>query len=96
MYGLRTSYTGYDIIDVPNNRPLGWNEGRTVMNEGYVKSMDITARAEECRSPTVRERLEMDRRYLVANLEKINGAIAALDANPEVANVLEILGKAGY
>lgn len=51
---------------------------------------------EQVRYPTVRERLEQQKNELTERLNKIQAAITALDSNPEVANVLEILGKAGF
>lgn len=66
------------------------------MYDSY-ESKDIGMVAgQPCRAPTVRERLEQQKQEMTRQLEKVNAAIDALDSNPGVAEVLELLGKAGF
>lgn len=46
-----------------------------------------------CRNPSIRERLEDQKSSLTAQLSRVNEAIAALDAAPETARVLELISK---
>lgn len=48
-----------------------------------------------CRRPSVREALETKKNQLTTALADVDAAIAALDANPEVSKVLEVLARAG-
>lgn len=57
---------------------------------------DARGLAKQYQPPTVRERLENQKRNLEAELATINEAIAALDQNPEVERVLTILGRAHF
>mgnify|MGYP001278354652 CR=1 FL=1 len=43
---------------------------------------------------TVTDRLQNEKRRLESKLTDVNAALAALTANPEVANVLTLVGKA--
>jgi len=43
----------------------------------------------------VREALESKKNQLTTALADVDAAIAALDANPEVSKVLEVLARAG-
>lgn len=45
------------------------------------------------RNPSIRERLEDRKASLQADLKRVNDAIAALDAAPETAKVLELISK---
>lgn len=45
------------------------------------------------RNPSIRERLEDQKSSLTAQLSRVNEAIAALDAAPETARVLELISK---
>ena len=65
------------------------------MNHEYDQR-SIAAQSTSCRAPTVRERLEQQRLEMTQQLEKVNAAIAALDRNPDILEVLELLGRAGY
>lgn len=47
-----------------------------------------------CCKPDLREGLENTKRRFEQKLAEINDAIKALDDNPEVAKVLELVGKA--
>jgi hypothetical protein len=49
----------------------------------------------ECRKPDLRDGLVNRRNRLEEQLKTVNDAIAALDSNPEVAKVLELVGRAG-
>lgn len=49
----------------------------------------------ECRKPDLRDGLVNRKNRLEEQLKTINDAIAALDSNPEVAKVLELVGRAG-
>ena len=43
---------------------------------------------------TVTDRLQNEKRRLESKLTDVNAALAALEANPEVASVLTLVGKA--
>jgi len=45
------------------------------------------------RNPSIRERLEDQKSALSAQLQRVNEAIAALEAAPETARVLELISK---
>jgi len=45
------------------------------------------------RQPSIREHLEDQKSSLSAQLSRVNEAIAALDAAPETARVLELISK---
>ncbi len=47
----------------------------------------------ECRRPSLQERLENQKADLEANLVRVNAALDALKANPEVTKVLELISK---
>ena len=44
-------------------------------------------------NPSIRERLNYQKDDLEARLQRVNEAIAALDAAPETARVLELISK---
>lgn len=46
-----------------------------------------------CRQPSIRERLDEQKQGLEAQLARVNEAIAALEAAPETARVLELISK---
>jgi dienelactone hydrolase len=48
----------------------------------------------ECIKPQLREGLVSRRTRLQSQLKDLDAAIEALDANPEVAKLLELVGKA--
>lgn len=45
--------------------------------------------------PDLKEGLVMKKNRLELQLKEVNEAIAALEANPEVARLLELVGRAG-
>lgn len=45
--------------------------------------------------PDLKEGLVMRKQRLESQLKEINEAIAALEANPEMARLLELVGRAG-
>ena len=45
------------------------------------------------RSPSIRERLQMQKNELEDRLKRVNDALIALNNNPETANVLELISK---
>jgi vacuolar-type H+-ATPase subunit E/Vma4 len=49
----------------------------------------------EARRPTVRDALENKKQSMTEALADVQAAIDALDANPEVSKVLELLARAG-
>lgn len=64
------------------------------MND-YPMSRNVSVPCEAIRvSP--RERLSRQENALVSKLEEVRSAMAALDANPGVEDVLEKLSKVGF
>jgi len=57
----------------------------------------VSAQCEQLmpRQMTVRENLQNKKDTLTAALADVDAALEALDANPEVSKVLELLAKAG-
>ena len=49
----------------------------------------------ECQPPTKREQLSQQRFQLQLQLDKVDAAIAALDAHPELEQFIDTLQKAG-
>lgn len=65
-----------------------------------ASGMNGLVQAERCdslmpRQVTVRENLENKRDMLRTSLADVDAALDALDANPEVSKVLELLARAG-
>ena len=63
------------------------------MASGMVQTMQCESL--EPRQITMRENLENKRDMLRTDLADVDAALEALDANPEVSKVLELLAKAG-
>jgi len=78
---------------------MGGERGR--MNElgrvlGGVSDCEVSAKqAIECRQPTIKEELIRKKGRYEAQLSDINEAIAALDNNPAVETVLNLIAKTG-
>lgn len=47
----------------------------------------------EDRSPTARQQLAEKQKLLTVQLQQVNDAIEALDANPEIERVLTLVGR---
>lgn len=54
---------------------------------------DVPCKQNICRNPSIRERLDDQKTSLEAQLARVNEAIAALEAAPETARVLELISK---
>ena len=61
----------------------------------YPIECEAKAQTPECRKPDLRDGLVNRKNRLEEQLKTINDAIAALNSNPEVAKVLELVGRAG-
>ena len=59
------------------------------------RTMDAPCESLSPRKISVRENLQNRKDALTAALADVQAAIDALDANPEVSNVLELLARAG-
>lgn len=55
---------------------------------------DLSA-PQECTNPDLKEGLINRKQRLEVQLKDINDAIEALERNPEVARILELVGRAG-
>jgi hypothetical protein len=60
-----------------------------------MTSEDIERKLHDKLLITMRENLENKRDMLRTDLADVDAALEALDANPEVSKVLELLAKAG-
>jgi hypothetical protein len=60
------------------------------------KELTIHGYGTPCHPLTVRERLNQQEVELQSQLNKVRAALDALDNNPGVSEVLELLGKAGF
>lgn len=67
--------------------------------------MDIVSRGENYplasqgmpfRNPTITERLKTKKEILEANLAEVNEALEALEKNPEVSRVIDLISKVNY
>ena len=56
---------------------------------GLISGSGPMMAEKSCKPMTIRERLGQQEQYLTAQLEKVRAAIAALDANPNVADLFE-------
>jgi hypothetical protein len=65
------------------------------MNENYPQ-MALTKASMEIRPQSLRERLEYQKQRLESNLADVNGAIEALDSNPEILKALEAVQKVSH
>lgn len=63
------------------------------MDLNYYDSPKSVCQTGECRRPSLQERLENQKADLEANLVRVNAALDALKANPEVTKVLELISK---
>ena len=63
------------------------------MDLNYYDSPKAVCQTGECRRPSLQERLENQKAELEANLVRVNAALDALKANPEVTKVLELISK---
>lgn len=50
----------------------------------------------EVESPSILENLQRQKRNLESKLERVNAALNALEQNPSVTEVLELIAKAQY
>ena len=64
--------------------------GETTVNHSALQQMQYNAK-----TPTMMESLQSKKRALTAALADVEAAIFALEVNPEITKVLEILGRAG-
>lgn len=48
----------------------------------------------DCQSPSLAETLKRRKQHLEADLANVTGALEALEKNPEVARVLELVARA--
>ena len=61
--------------------------------QSYNECAPCTLETKGVRNPSIRERLEDQKSSLTSQLNRVNEAIAALDAAPETARVLELISK---
>lgn len=48
------------------------------------------------KQPTITERLSSEKQRLESRLEEVNKALEALNKNPEIAEVINIISKVSY
>lgn len=66
------------------------------MNDGYLGKSLTECGPVAVRSMTMREKLESRKVNLEEQLKLINGALVALDANPEIDKALDAISNVGH
>ncbi len=61
--------------------------------QSYSECAPCITESKGIRNPSIRERLEDQKSSLTSQLNRVNEAIAALDAAPVTARVLELISK---
>ena len=58
-----------------------------------AKAVDTLGQCVEVQRPTLTERLTQERQGLAARLAELDAAIAALQSNPEIQRILDLVQK---
>jgi hypothetical protein len=63
------------------------------MYDNNVNAVDMPGKCVEVQRPTLTERLTQERQGLAARLTELDAAIAALQSNPEIQRILDLVQK---